>query len=267
MTQQNQALAATDGGTDNPFLQDWTGRFGVPPFERIKPEHFRPAFARAFAEHEAEVAAIAADPAPPSFANTIEALEVSGDALARVDDVFNALSGAHTNDAILEIEREIAPLTAQHWNKILMDEALFRRVEALHRERDRLALAPEQQRVLERYHVKLVRAGAALDPASKQRLAAITERLASLGTSFSQNVLADEQSYALVLDGEADLAGLPDFLRAAAREAAEERGLSGKYARASSRSCSSHRGGICARRRSAPGSRAAMAAAKPTTRR
>jgi peptidyl-dipeptidase Dcp len=229
MNQQNQALAAADGGTDNPFLQEWTGRFGVPPFERIKPEQFRPAFARAFAEHEAEVAAIAADPATPSFANTIEALEVSGDALARVDDVFNALSGAHTNDAILEIEREIAPLTAQHWNKILMDAALFGRVDALHRERERLALTPEQRRVLERYHVKFVRAGAALDPASKQGLAAITERLASLGTAFSQNVLADEQSYALVLDGEADLAGLPDFLRAAAREAAEERVLAGKH--------------------------------------
>ena len=228
MNQQNQALAAA-GRSENPFFQDWTGRFGVPPFERIRPEHFRAAFARAFAEHEAEVAAIAADPAAPTFANTVEALELSGDALARVDDVFNALAGAHTNDAIQEIEREISPLSAQHWNKILMDEALFRRVEALHRERERLALTPEQRRVLARYHVKLVRAGAALDPASKQRLAAITERLATLGTSFSQNVLADEQSYALVLDGEADLAGLPDFLRAAAREAAEERGLPGKH--------------------------------------
>src|SRR2546423_4442752 len=116
MTQQNQALRP-ETAAENPFFQDWTGPFGVPPFARIRPEHFRAAFARAFAEHEAEVAAIAADPAGPTFANTIEALELSGDALARVDDVFNALSGAHTNDAILEIEREIAPLTAQHWNK------------------------------------------------------------------------------------------------------------------------------------------------------
>ena len=172
----------------------------------------------------------------PTFANTIEALELSGDALTRVDNVFNALAGAHTNDAILEIEREIAPLSAKHWNKILMDEALFRRLDALHRERDRLALTAEQRRVLERHHLSFTRAGAALDPASKQRLAAINERLATLGTAFSQNVLADEQSYALVLDGEDDLAGLPDFFRAAARAAAEERGLAGKHVVTLSRS-------------------------------
>jgi peptidyl-dipeptidase Dcp len=224
MNQQNQALAPR-----NPLLEDWTDAFGVPPFGRIRPEHFHPAFARAFAEHAAEVAAIAADPAPPTFANTIEALELSGDALSRVDDVFGLLSGAHTNDAILEIEREIAPLSAKHWNKILLDEGLFRRIETLHRECDRLALSAEQRRVLERYHVMFTRAGAALDPASKQRLAAISERLATLGTAFDQNVLADEQSYALVLDGENDLAGLPDFVLAAAREAAEERGRKGRH--------------------------------------
>ncbi|MET0651068.1 MAG: M3 family metallopeptidase, partial [Hyphomicrobiaceae bacterium] len=210
--------------------------FGVPPFHRIEPEHFRSAFARAFSEHEAEVAAIAADPAAPSFANTIEALERSGDELARVENVFYALSGAHTNDAILAIEREIAPLSAKHWDKIRMDEALFRRIDTLHRARDRLALSAEQKRVLERHHVKFTRAGAALDPAAKKRLAAINERLAVLDTAFSQNVLADEQSYALVLDGEQDLAGLPDFVRAAAREAADERGLAGKHVVTLSRS-------------------------------
>ena len=127
MTQQNQVVAA-DAGTDNPLLQDWSVTFAVPPFHRIEPEHFRSAFAHAFAEHEAEVAAIAADPDAPSFANTIEALERSGDALTRVENVFYALSGAHTNDAILAIEREIAPLSAKHWDKIRMDEALFRRI-------------------------------------------------------------------------------------------------------------------------------------------
>ena len=208
----------------------------MPPFGRIRPEHFRPAYAHAFAAHAAEVAAIAADPAAPSFANTIEALERAGETLTRVDNVFDALAGAHTNDAILEIEREIAPLDARHWNKILMDAALFRRIEALHRDRDRLALSAEQRRVLERYHVMFIRAGAALDAGSKARLAAINERLATLGTAFGQNVLADEQSYALVLDGEAELAGLPEFVRAAAREAAEERGMAGKHVVTLSRS-------------------------------
>ena len=271
MTQQNQIVAA-DAGTDNPLLRDWSGPFGVPPFDRIEPGHFRSAFAHAFAEHEAEVAAIAADPATPDFGNTIEALERSGDELTRVENVFYALSGAHTNDAILAIEREIAPLSAKHWNRIRMDEALFRRIDMLHRARDRLALSAEQKRVLERHHVKFTRAGAALDPAAKQRLAAINERLAVLDTAFSQNVLADEQSYALVLDGEQDLAGLPDFVRAAAREAADERGLAGKHVVTLSRSSVEPFLQFSARRdlrekSSAPGSRAATAAAPPTTRR
>jgi peptidyl-dipeptidase Dcp len=221
---------------DNPLLEDWTGPFGVPPFDRIRPEHFQEAFARALDAHGAEVAAIAADPAAPTFTNTIEALEASGRELVRVSNVFHALAGAHTNDAILAIERELAPLEAKHWNRILMDEALFRRIDALHRRHDALGLSAEQRRVLERYHVQHTRAGAALDPAAKARLAEITERLATLGTSFSQNVLADEQGYALVLDGEHDLAGLPDFVRAAAQAAAAERGLPGKHVVTTSRS-------------------------------
>jgi peptidyl-dipeptidase Dcp len=228
MNQQNQAFAP-EAGSENPFFQDWSGPFGTPPFDRIEPGHFRAAFARAFAEHAAEVDAIAADPAPSGFVNTIEALERSGNALTRIDNVFHALSGAHTNDAILEIEREIAPLIARHWNTIRMNEALFRRIDALHRQRDRLGLSTEQRRVLERHHVAFTRAGAALDAASKARLAAINERLATLGTTFSQNVLADEQNYVLVLDREEDLAGLPDFVRAAAGAAAEQRGLPGRH--------------------------------------
>ncbi len=172
----------------------------------------------------------------PTFANTIDALEASGEALTRVASVFHVLAGAHTNDAILAIERELAPLEAKHWNRILMDAALFRRIDSLHRRRDQLGLSAEQARVLERYHAMFTRAGAALDPPAKARLADINERLATLGTSFSQNVLADEQGYALVLDGEDDLAGLPDFVRAAARMAAEERGLDGKHVITISRS-------------------------------
>jgi peptidyl-dipeptidase Dcp len=222
--------------SDNPLSQDWTGAFGVPPFAAITPEHYMPAFERAFAAHEAEVTAIAADPAPPTFANAIEALEHSGEDLTRVASVFGVISGAHTNDAIQEVERTLAPVEAQHWNKILMNEALFRRIDALHRQRDELGLSSEQKRVLERYHTMHKRAGAALDAAAKARLAAINERLATLGTSFSQNVLADEQGYTLVLEGEDDLAGLPDFVRAAAAEAAEERELAGKHVVTTSRS-------------------------------
>ena len=201
----------------------------MPPFARIKPEHFLPAFARAFESHASEVAAIADDRAAATFANTVEALERAGRLLARVSDLFHLLASAHTNDALLAIERELAPLRARHWNAILMNAALFRRIDALHARRSDLGLDGEQQRVLDRYHLMFKRAGAALASPAKARLAQINERLASLGTTFGQNVLADEQSYVLALEGEEDLAGLPDFLRAAARAAAEERSLGGKH--------------------------------------
>ena len=225
MNQSDPSSTPADAAGDNPFFQEWAGPFGAPPFGRIAPAHFGPAFDRAFAAHDAEVAAIAADPAAPSFDNTIAALELSGRLLGRVTDVFRALASADTNPALLEIERDIAPRRARHWNGILHNEPLFRRIDALHGARDRLDLTAEQRRVLERYHLDFKRAGAALDASAKARLAAINERLASLGTAFSQNVLADEQAYTLVLEGEADLAGLPDFVRAAARAAARERGL------------------------------------------
>jgi peptidyl-dipeptidase Dcp len=226
---QLQAAVATSAG-DNPFFENWTGAFGVPPFPRIVPAHFDPAFTRAFAEHEAEIDAISADSRAPTFDNTIAALELSGKTLSRVTDVFYALTGAHTNEALLELERQMSPRLARHWNKVRLNEPLFRRIEALYGQHDGLGLSAEQSRVLERYYVTFRRSGAALDPPGKRRLAEISERLATLGTAFSQNVLADEQTYVLVLETEHDLAGLPDFVRAAAREAAEERGLTGKHA-------------------------------------
>jgi peptidyl-dipeptidase Dcp len=213
------------GGAENPLLQEWTGPYGAPPFARIAPAHFQPAFERAFAAHDSEVAAIADNPAVATFDNTIAALELSGRLLARVTEVFRALVGAHSNAALLKIERDIAPRRARHWNGILLNAPLFRRIDSLQRNRDQLDLTAEQQRVLERYHLDFTRAGAALDPVAKARLAAINERLASLGTAFSQNVLADEQAYALPLEREEDLAGLPDFVRAVTRAEAQERGL------------------------------------------
>jgi peptidyl-dipeptidase Dcp len=222
-------MTATSPAPDNPFFETWIPPFGVPPFSRIRPEHFMPAFERAFSEHEAEIAAIAGNPEPQSFENTIVAYENSGRTLQRVDDVFHHLVAADSNEALLQIERDIAPRLAAHWNKVRLNEALFRRIDALYQQRETLALSPEQRRILERHHTSFRRHGAALAADKKRRLAAITERLAALGTAFSQNVLADEQSYALVLESEADLAGLPDFVRAAARGAAAERGMAGKH--------------------------------------
>jgi peptidyl-dipeptidase Dcp len=220
----------------NPFFREWTTAFALPPFEAIAPDHYKPAFDRALAEQTDEIEAIAGSPEGPTFANTIEALERSGALLKRVGGVFFNLSGSHTNDAIQAVEREMAPLLAKHRSSIFMNAALFRRVEALYGQKDSLNLTPEQARVLDRYHTIFVRAGARLNAEDKKRLAAITERLATLGTQFSQNVLADEKSYQLVLDGEADLAGLPSFLVEAAAQAAEERGLKGKYVITLSRS-------------------------------
>ncbi len=211
----------------NPFFEPWTTPDGVPPFARIRPEHFAPAYARAVAEHETEIAAVAARPEPPDFANTIAALELGGRALARVEHVFGLLVGADSDGALLAIERDIAPQVASHWNKFRTNSALFRRIDTLMRQVATLGLSTEQERVLERYHTSFRRAGAALDSAAKARLAEIVERLAELGTAFSQNVLADEQAFTLSLDGETELAGLPDFMREAMKSDAVERGLDG----------------------------------------
>jgi peptidyl-dipeptidase Dcp len=215
--------------SDNPLLAPWTGRFEVPPFGHISAAHVRPAFDRAMAEQRAALDRIAADPSPPSFENTVAAMERSGRTLARVESVFSLLAGADADAAIMAAEREVAPLIAAHRNAIFTDAKLFRRIDDLDGRRADLGLTAEQRRVLERYHLAFVRAGAGLDGAAKRRLGEIVQRLATLGAAFGQNVLADEQGYALALGTPDDLAGLPESMRAAARRAAEERSLPGGH--------------------------------------
>lgn len=213
----------------NPLLAAWSAPFGLPPFGMIRGEHFRAAFDAALSEHREEIARIADDPAPPGFDNTIAALERSGRLLNDVSAVFWNLTATDTNPELQEIEREVSGALSRHASEISMNAALFRRIDALHAQRQSLALTPEQARVLELVHKNFVRAGAKLGEAEKERLAAIMERLAVLSTQFSQNVLADESSYLLLLD-ETDLEGLsPDFRSAAARLAAD-RGAAGRYA-------------------------------------
>jgi peptidyl-dipeptidase Dcp len=220
---------------ENPLLEPWTGPFEAPPFDRIEPGHFRPAFDAALKDARREVDAIAANPAPPTFANTIEALERSGRSLDRVGGVFFNLTGAATNDELQAIEREIAPALARHRNDTYLNEALFKRIDALKAEENSLGLSAEQGRVLERYHLNFTRAGAGAPGEAKARLAAIGERLATLAAEFGQNVLADEKAWIMLL-GEDDLDGLPDFFIASAGRAAAERGQKGKYAVTLSRS-------------------------------
>ena len=214
--------------TENPFFETWTTPFGLPPFDRIRPEHFPPAFDRGMAEQNTEIVQITGAAAEPSFANTIEALERSGRLLDRVSRVFFNLDASNTNDALEAIARDYAPKLAQHQMRILLDADLFARIAALHSRRERLGLAADQLRLLDRYHLRLVRSGALLGPDQKARMAAIAERLATLHTLFGQNVLHDERDWELVLD-EADLDGLPGFARAAAAQAARDRGIEGHW--------------------------------------
>jgi peptidyl-dipeptidase Dcp len=214
--------------TENPLLQSWNTPFELPPFTAIRPEHFPPAFDRAIAEHEAEIAAIAGSAETPSLANTVEAMERSGKLLNRVSRVFHNLTSSATNEAIEAIDRDYAPKLARHHLRIALDPALFARIDALYRQLEHLGLAPDQLRLLERYHLRFVRNGALLDAEQKAKMRETTERLATLHTLFGQNVLHDEDEWRLVLD-QPDLVGLPDFARAAAAEAARQRGLDGRY--------------------------------------
>jgi len=219
----------------NPLLADWTTPFETPPFGAIETGHFKPAFNAALAAHRAEIAAIAGNADAPSFDNTIAAIERSGKLLTRVGMVFGQLTSAATSDELQAVERDVTVELARHWNAFYLNPALFQRIDTLFAQRTELGLDPEALRVLERYHLDFVRAGAKLTADERARYAAIVERLATLGTQFGQNVLADEQETVFALT-EAEVAGLPDFARASAAETARDRKLNAPYAVTPSRS-------------------------------
>jgi peptidyl-dipeptidase Dcp len=214
-------------GPENPLLKAWLTPFETPPFAEVVPEHFLPAFERAFADHSAEVAAITHDPTTPDFANTITALERSGKLLTRVSSVFYDLVSAHSSPALLEIDKEVSLRQARHWNPIMMNAVLFGRIALLHENRAAMGLTAEQMRLLERTYTRFRRSGAGLDEVAKQRMAEINERLAHLGTAFGHHLLGDEQDWFMEI-GEGDCDGLPETFVAAAKAAAEERGMAGK---------------------------------------
>jgi peptidyl-dipeptidase Dcp len=210
---------------NNPLLAPWTAPFGLAPFELIRPEHFAPALTLAMAQQLAELEVIAAQAAPPSFENTAAALDRSGQLLYRIDAVFGNLVASATSAALQAVQRDMAGPMAAHDSAVKMHAGVFARLDAVFEARLTLGLTPEQQRLVERLHMDAVRAGAKLSPTAQAEYAAWMQELAQLQTRFAQNVLADESAYQLVLRSEADLAGLPDFLRAAAQQAAQERGL------------------------------------------
>ncbi|MBE0412082.1 M3 family metallopeptidase [Yoonia sp.] len=210
----------------NPLLADWDTPFGLPPFDRISDDDFAPAVDAALAEARANIAAITENPAPPTFANTIEALEQAEETLGRVLGAFYGMAGADSNPAREALQREFAPLLAAYGSEISENKALFARIDAIWADRDALALTDEQQRVLLLTRRGFVRSGAQLDGAEAEALRAVKSRLSVLGTQFTQNLLADERAWVMPL-GDDDLAGLPDFVITTAGAAGAEKDAGG----------------------------------------
>jgi peptidyl-dipeptidase Dcp len=221
----------------NPLLEPWTGPYGgVPPFDRVAVEHFVPALEAAMQARLDEVDRIVADSEPPSFANTIEALERSGRRFDRVVAVYGVWSTTRSDAAFQAVEREMAPRMAAFADRIVQNEPLFRRIETVHDAADGAGLTPEQRRLVWLYHSSFVRSGARLGVDEKARLSQINQELASLFTRFNQNVLGDETEQYLLLGEEGELAGLPRSEREAAAEAAAAHGHEGAWLIANTRS-------------------------------
>ena len=221
--------AAQEEMADNPFFAESPLPHQLPPFDRIDDAHYAPAFERGMADQIAEIEAIAGASEPPTFENTIVALERSGQLLNRVAATFFALSSADTNDAINAIRNEMAPRLAAHTDRMLLDAGLFARVESLYEQRADLGLDDESRRLVEEYYVDFVRAGARLSDAEKERMQEINARLAALSSRFTQNVLDEVNASAVVVESRDELAGLSEGQVAAAVAAAEARDLEGRY--------------------------------------
>jgi len=230
-------FAAMAPAGSNPLVAPWTGPHGgVPPFDRVKVADFKPALEVGMADQLAAIDRIAADAEAPTFANTVAALERSDRVLKRVTSVYGVWSSTMNTPEFQAVETEMAPRLAAFRDQITQNAKLFARIAAVYGAREKAGLTPEQKRLTWLYYTDFVRAGAALSPEAKKRVAEINQRLASLFTKFSQNVLADENDYVLFLESEKDLAGLPDSFRSAAAAAAESRGKKGQWAVLNTRS-------------------------------
>jgi peptidyl-dipeptidase Dcp len=221
--------SATNEMNANPFFSQSPLYLQYPPFDRIETQHYVPAFEAGMSEQLAEVEAITTQSGPPTIENTLIELERSGRLLERVSNVFFSMSSAHTNDAIQDIEAEMAPKLSAHRDSILLNDALFERIDRLYRERGSLDLDPETLRLVEETHRDFVRAGALLTEPEKERLRAINSELAELSTEFDRNVLAERNELAIVVDTREELAGLTDTEIESAADAAAEQGLDGKF--------------------------------------
>jgi peptidyl-dipeptidase Dcp len=222
-------MTRSEAASSNPFLQESPLYLGYPPFDQITEEHYLPAFRQGMAEQIAEIEAIGSQTANPDFENTVVALELSGQLLDRVSRVFFSMAGAHTNDAVRALQQELAPELAAHQDAILLDQNLFARLRSLHERKDELELDDESRRLLERYYIDFVRAGAALTPGQQDRMREINAEIAVLQTEFSQNVLSEVNDLAIVVDSREELTGLDEAMIQAASEEADERDLNGQF--------------------------------------
>lgn len=232
MTNDNPVLK-----TDNPLLQQWSGPYGgVPPFDKVRVQHFKPALEAGMQERLDEIERIANVTSPPTFENTLAALERSGETMDRVLRIYSIWSGNMSTPDFQAVQREMAPKLAALSDRIIQNEKLFKRIEAVYNERERTGLTAEQERLAWLYYNNFVRSGAKLNAREKQRLSEINQQLAGLFTRFSQNVLADENQQMVVIENESDLAGLPPSLKSAAAGLAAEKNLTGKWVIANTRS-------------------------------
>lgn len=215
---------------ENPFFKEWTTPFGVPPFDEIKEEHFVPAVKEGIQQQQAEIDAIVNNPETPGFENTILALDKSGQLLDKVSGVFNPLNSANTNDNMQSIAREISPMMTQHRDNMMMNPGLFARVKAVYEKRNELGLDDQQLRVVEKYFQDFERNGANLSAEDQEKLKAINTELSTLSLQFGENQLAEtNKNFKLVIDNEADLAGLPEDVILRAADEAKKAGQEGKW--------------------------------------
>ena len=228
-TNSNVPVPSTESNESNPFYNESTLYFKLPPFDKIKDTDYAPAFERGIAEQQAEIEAIANQADAPTLENTLIAMERSGQILQRVSTVFFGMTSAHTNDSLEAIRSDMAPKLSAHRDQILLNSKLFERVQTLYEQRNNLDIDAESRRLIERNYSDFVRAGAQLSDAQKEHLKALNSKLAELQTTFSQNVLKEVNALAVVVDTREELAGLSGNAIAAAAEEANSRGLEGKY--------------------------------------
>ena len=222
-------LALAGCTTENPFFSEFENQYGIPPFESIKPEHYMPAFKEGIKQQQAEYDAIANNKDSATFANTIEALELSGRLLQKVSGVFFNLYSAETNEKLDTIANEVSPLLSEHADNLYLNDAIFARVKSLYNNRENLQLNQEQNRILEKYYKNFVRSGADLNPADKEKLREINKKLSLAELTFGQNLLADNNAYQKFVTDKEELKGLPESVVQSAAEAAKAAGQEGKW--------------------------------------